>query len=172
MLSASIPRDQKQLHKDVRSLGQILDETSSSESTWSVQDYGAILQHQLDAPLGADLAHFFVHSKETLSGIPIRTFGELLLHPHPPLPALQLVKDFAKQLIQNAQLAYPRPVATILYYASIAAARTRTATWISELPQKELMKGLRWARKQVWVSAKLRPLFEEAMAAAGIRSAS
>lgn len=142
-------------------LGRLLQETSHTHSMWSGPDYGPILQHQLNAPLGADLAQLLAHTEETLSGLSIHTFGELLLHPNPSVPALRLVKEFAKQLSENARFAYPRPVATMLYYASICAAWLRTRTRITTLSDSEIRKGLQWALKQAWLPASLKPLFVE-----------
>lgn len=158
--SLSVP-DRQTLETEVGALGRFLKETSHSRTTWSEPDYGSILQHQLKAPLGADLAQLLANTEETLSDIPIRTFGELLLHPSPPVPALILVKDFAKQLNKNARFAYPRPVATMLYYASICAAWIRGPVQITNLSHSEILKGVQWALKQAWLPSPLKPLFEE-----------
>ena len=156
--SVATPAD---LESKANLFNQFLSETSHSHSAWSGQDYGPIMLHQLAAPLGPDLALLIAHAEETLSGVSIRTFGDLLLHPSPPVPALTLVKDFAKQLSENARFAYPRPVATMLYYASICAAWLHARTKITHLSETEIRKGVRWALKQTWLPEPLRPLFAE-----------
>ncbi len=148
------------LESETERLGRVLAETSHSRSTWSDQEYGPIMLHQLSAPLGADLTLLFPQTEDTLTDDAPRSFEELLLHPSPPLPALILVKDFAKQLSRNARFAYPRPVAMMLYYASICAAWLRTGTRITNLSDAEIRKGVCWALKRSWLPASLKSLFE------------
>lgn len=157
------PTDRRQT--EARILVNLMDETTSSHSAWRDGDYGAILLHQLNAAVVSDLTQLFpdVHLDQLYD----RSFRDLLLHPDPPIEALRLVKEFAKQLNHRAQLAYPQDVATVLYFASIAAAELRTGTVITELPRPEVLSGYRWAAHRPWISADIKGLFDEAVRQTG-----
>src|SRR5262249_34840287 len=97
-------------------------------------------------------------------------FAGLLSQPAPPVPLLELVKDFAKKseekrkgaAAQNpAEGAGPLPanVATVLYYASIIAARVKCGVRISKWDDARLRQGAQWALEQPWVDEPLRELF-------------
>lgn len=122
-----------------------------------------MLRHQLDASLHEDLSLVFRSARAALADVSIRTFGELLHHPAPPVEALRMVKDFAKQLHSQARHAYPEDVATVLYFASIAAAALRAGAAISNLPASKRHEGYAWARSRTWLPTELKPLFDEAL---------
>jgi len=156
--------DHRKLKTEARILKGLMDETTHERVTWTDRDFGPMIEHQMKAPLAGDLGQLLPDINDTLSETPIRTFRELLCHPHPPASVLRLVKDFAKQLLRSSQYAYPEQVATVLYYASIAAAETRIQTKITNLPRSEIHKGYAWSRAQSWIPEDLRRLFEEALA--------
>ena len=147
-----------------RHLDGLMDDTSCARRAWTNRDYGPIIEHQLDADLPDDLLRLFPNAVETLAGLDVSTFGELLFHPAPSVPALRLIKEFAKQLGENAWLAYPEDVANILYYAAIAAAECHAQEAITQLPREEVLKGYRWAQARPWIPERLRDLFESALA--------
>ena len=155
------------MRAEARSLDGLMDEATLVRQAWANNDYAPMIEHQLDAELVDDLVRIFPNATETLAGIGALTFGDLLSHPAPSVPALRLVKEFAKQLGKNAWLAYPEPVANVLYFAAIAAAECQAQANITELPRPEVLKGYRWARAQVWTPAGLKGLFENALAGGG-----
>ncbi len=152
------------LRTEARKMNGLMNKTTCVRLAWSDNDYAPMLEHQLDADLRDDLAQIFPNAAGPLAGIEAATFGDLLFHPQPSTPALRLVKEFAKRLNENAWLAYPEDVATVLYYAAIVAAELRAHTAITDLPREEVLKGYRWSRDLAWIPAKLRQLFDEALA--------
>src|SRR5688572_25842910 len=93
-------------------------------------DAGAILRHQLDAPL-AELE--FADAPAALPaadpGPPLQSFLDLMTHPSPPQLLLRRVKEWAKRGMEQHEgddaFPVPREVAGVLYYAAIAVALAR-----------------------------------------------
>lgn len=131
-------------------------------SAWDEQDLGPMLNHQLNAPLKSDLSMVFLNIQDTLQQVSDLTFGALLQHPRPPESALTLVKDFAKHLHREGEAAYPAKIATVLYYASIAAA-ARAGMKITSLSADKIREGCQWALTQTWLTPGLKQLFTNAL---------
>jgi hypothetical protein len=96
-------------------------------------------------------------------GLLLSSFADLFNHPAPSLALLQLVKDFAKANRNHPESGLPREIATALYFASIAAALVRLDERISQLPDTELQRGLRWTQEQKWLDEKTRTLLDGAL---------
>jgi hypothetical protein len=140
----------------------------SAAPGWDRGELGAVLRHQLAVPLrsglGAPLDELDRRLAESggFQGLGAMSFGDLLLHPRPPIEALKLVKDFGKILRRSESAPLlPREIATVIYYASIAAAGLRCGVSISRLDPEKLKKGFRWALSQPWLDESIRRLFEE-----------
>src|SRR5262249_18508201 len=92
---------------------------------------GVLLRRLLSTPVPVDLRVLEPETAEKLrswadaQGLILKSFGDLLAHPHPLLELLEFVKDFAKENRTDAESPLPREVATVLYYACIAAALAR-----------------------------------------------
>jgi hypothetical protein len=144
---------------------------SLSEATpsWYPEELADIWRHQLNAPLTLDLAETGSESANTiarLSGVspaPLRTFGDLLTHPWPPLKLLRLVKDFAKVRRTQKHSGYPPEVATALYYAVIALALSRQGVHITQLSAEDLRHGFEWATELTWLDEPTRQLLSHAL---------
>jgi hypothetical protein len=140
-----------------------------AQRPWRQEELAAVLQHQLDAPLQVNLAGLGptraaqVRVLSEAEGLLLKKWRDLLQHPHPPLDLLCLVKGFAKAHREHPQSPLPREVATVLYYASIVAARLRCGERITELPDADLRKGLHWAIDQAWLDPWLKELFASAL---------
>ncbi len=126
-----------------------LDET---QSLWSEDDNVAIIHHLLDSPI-PDISN---SSTTTL------TFGRLLAAHHPDVEHLRHVKEFAKSCRTNPQSELPQDIATVVYYAAIAAARLRCGHAISQLSVVELRDGINWALTRDWLPDPLKQLFQAA----------
>jgi hypothetical protein len=96
-------------------------------------------------------------------GLLLSSFSDLFNHATPPLQLLQLVKDFAKANMDHPESGLPREIATALYYTSIAAALLRLDKRISQLPDADLQRGLRWAQEQRWLDEKTKGLVAAAL---------
>jgi hypothetical protein len=136
---------------------------------WRPEELGAILRHQMSAPIMVDLGAFGPRAAARLTalseaqGLLLKSFGDLFHHPTPPLELLELVKDFAKANLDAPEGGLPAEIATVLYYASIAAALVHLAARLSQLPDAELRRGLRWAAGQSWLDEKTAGLLARAL---------
>jgi hypothetical protein len=146
-----------------------------SQAHWRPDELGEILKHQIEAPLVFDLGTVEGQFTDDPSGPAeaavesdasrVSSFGELFLHPRPPLPLLRLTKRFAKTSDRRKANPLPEEVATVLYYAAIVAALLRHGERISRVSDSTLGMGVDWVLQQPWVAGPLRGLFEEARAA-------
>lgn len=152
------------LNMEARKMNGFMNETTDMRFAWTEADYLPMLEHQLDARLMDDLVRIYPKAVKILKEHTTSTFGDLIFCPTPSIPVLRKVKDFAKQLYENANLAYPEDVAIFLYYSVIVAAELHARTAISELPRTEVLRGYRWSRDRLWAPPKLKSLFEEALA--------
>jgi hypothetical protein len=148
-----------------QSLARLLEPEAGGKTEWSASDLAAILRHQLKAPLRADLSSTNPDAGKTLDTVSAATpapatFGELFAHPHPPLELLELAKEFGKALRRDPAGGVPAEVATVIYYASIVAARLRCGRQISDLDEATLRRGIQWALARPWLDAAIRALFE------------
>ena len=156
---------------DPQGLAILMQTGSPGERVWLPEELAAVLRHQMTAPLEADLPalgrraaqqfHAALGARQTL----FKTFGDLLRHPFPPVELLDLAKQFAKMNRASATSPLPPDVATILYFACIAAALIRCRRRISTLPDAQLLDGLRWCAERPWVDATTRALLLNGMAA-------
>ena len=154
----------------LRSHSNLLSRLMQSELAppeWARREFGDILKHQLAAPLIFDLGSVLgnqIDGALELERREIRNFGDLLRHPKPPLPLLRLAKDFAKASDHGNEALLPSEIATVLYFACLAAARVRLRIQISELDDEALLKGIRWCASQQWLDSDTRTLFDETIA--------
>jgi hypothetical protein len=137
---------------------------------WRPEELAAIFRHQMSAPVMVDLGTFDPRTAtrlRTLSeaqGLLLRSFDDLFHHSAPPIELLELVKDFAKANMDHPESGLPGEIAAALYYASIAAALVRLDARISQLPDADLQRGLRWAMGQAWLDEKAKELLTQALA--------
>jgi len=73
------------------------------------------------------------------------------------------VKHFAKANRNHPASALPNEIATLLYFESIAVARTRCRRRITSLSEKEIDAGIAWALAQDWVDSQTKSLLREAV---------
>lgn len=148
-------------------LAKMLDFGAGQQPLWASDELGAIFQHQMNSPLEPDLARMDPALRDRLgplmagSSEPLRTFGDLFRHPHPPLELLQATKQFAKYS-RTREESLPRELATVLYFLAIAAAWTRHRQRITALDGEPLLSGLAWARQQPWLDEHSRAILAEA----------
>ena len=155
------------VHADPHSVSTLLNFHDLHRHSWETPELGEMLRHQLNAPLqmglgtlSAEVSHQLRASSD-LS--PLLTLGQLLAHPQPPLELLKLVKRFAKTCKSDVHNPLPPKLVMLLYYVSIAAALVRLGQRISELPDPQLRRGLRWLAAQAWVTPEIQTLLTEAM---------
>jgi hypothetical protein len=76
---------------------------------------------------------------------------------------LKITKDFAKACRLSPHSPLPREVASVLYFACIAAAMVRCRRRISGLTNDALTDGLHWVLARPWLDAPTRALVEESL---------
>ncbi len=154
---------------DRKQLATLLDLSPEPERLWRDEELGAILRHQLTAPMQVDLVNLErglavkVRNLADAQGLTLKSFGDLLAHPNPPVELLQVTKDFAKACRLSNRGALPHEIASVLYFASIAAALVRCRRRITGLPNDALADGLRWVLARPWLDAPTRTLIEESL---------
>ena len=143
--------------------------SEQSHGDWQAADLADMMAHQLRASLVFDLGHTCEAQRQRIQrilledGANLVTFSDLLEHPNPPVELLNLAKDFAKSRYHHREGPLPPKIATLLYYACIAAARLRLDKRITELADEDIAAGLEWALKQSWVDRTTRRLFERCL---------
>ena len=155
---------------DRRQLATLLDmPADDAERLWQDEELGALLRHQMTAPMQVDLINLErglalkVRSLAESLGLTLKSFGELLAHPNPPLELLKITKDFAKACRLSPNSPMPREIASVLYFASIAAALVRCRRRITGLTNEALAEGFRWVLSRPWLDAPTRSLTEESL---------
>ncbi|MBL7115040.1 MAG: hypothetical protein ISS35_04675 [Kiritimatiellae bacterium] len=157
----------------------LLNEAVTEDQLWSAEDLQDVCNHQWDAPLAIDLNGLEdTHAErvETLAaakGLLLRSFGDLLEHPHPPLELLMLAKEFAKRSLSSPHATLPHDVARMLYFASIATALSRCNRRITTLSDDQIAEGIRWALSRDWLLSEARAVLTlglETLKLAGRRS--
>ena len=94
--------EQALLDSDSHAMAALLDAGSDDAQIWNPAELAAILKHQLSAPIQVDLTAMEQRLAARLrlaagaQGLLLKSFGDLLHHPNPPLELLKLTKDFAK----------------------------------------------------------------------------
>jgi len=90
--------------------------------------------------------------------------GQLLTDPQPCLEDLKRLKDHAKALRHDPDATLPPELATLIYFASLAAALVRCGVSISRLPGRSMLEGWKWALAQPWLEPALTDLLRHACA--------
>jgi hypothetical protein len=130
---------------------------------WSAQDLRVILRHQLATRLESDLGDLTAELGDPSPAARSITFASLLQQPHPSLGLLRRAKLFAKACKLDADGPLPEEVATVLYFALIAAALLRCNERISRLDDPALASALRWVLGKDWVDDSVQQLMRQAL---------
>jgi hypothetical protein len=149
---------------DPARIAGLLDSNPSPRSAWSPDEIGLILRHQLASPVSDGLG-LPSPSAPALQEVLLRSAGDVLRDPCPPVEVLEHMRRCAKRQRSDAASAVPPEVPTVLYYAAITAAMMRRGTRISDLDDGQLRDGLEWLVAQAWLDETTRALFAEGLAA-------
>lgn len=164
--------------QEPKTLLKLLKVGRETEGAWGPGDLGAILRHQLAAPLSFDLAETAdaregeAPSEPQSPGLARSpalpqtpgTFADALHGSGASVELLGLIKDFAKSAGDEREGGLPREVATLLYYLSIAAALVHHGMRITSLNDEGLRQGMSWALGQGWIDEKTRGVLREGLA--------
>jgi len=150
-------------------LSQMLSLDGEPTGLWRPEELSGILRHQLEVPLDLELIlrddSTPASSKEgpTSAERAYPSLAALLADSAAPLPLLKRLKDYTKAAGANPDSPLPEEIATLLYFAAIAAAFVHHATRISGLGNDGLQWGFSWALGETWVADELRSLFTDAL---------
>lgn len=155
------------IRSDPERLARVFAAALEDQVTYSQEELGAIMRHQLAAAVEFDLGGLDPGGQRLLQAAGacgqrggIRTFRELLFHEHPPIQLLQLTKDFAKNHLHHPDSPLPPEIALALYYASIVVALVRLNRSLTWLTPADLVRGLRRMLSQHWLDNDLRRLYQ------------
>src|SRR5215212_4964702 len=104
---------ESRVQADPASLVKMLEMDDSTQREWRDADVGAMLRHQLAAPLATELK-LSPGRREELSKASIVTFADLIGSTAPPLWLLEEAKQFAKTSLSKMEGPL-KQVATLLY---------------------------------------------------------
>jgi len=150
-----------------RLLAELLGLDGSQGKPWQGFELGAMLRHQLTAPIEIDLGSLDetitnkLRALAAAEGLLIRSFGDLLRHPNPPRELLVIIKHYAKAHLASPESSMPPQIMEVLYLASIAAGLVRLGERITSLTDTEIHQGCRWALKQPWMEEGTKELLKE-----------
>lgn len=137
---------------------------------WPERDRAAMFQHQLRMPLLLAAAPEHPGTREGEDADDphhdqrASTWRALLTEPVPSLKMLRAAKRFAKNSTRSDEPPIPPELATVLYYATIAAALVRLGERLSSLDDAALRAGFQWGLEQSWVDPGVAELFQNGVA--------
>lgn len=148
-----------------RRLERLMELGLAADGSLRPAELRALWRHQLGSPFQFDLGNIEPNEGARLrelsaaEGLLLRSLGELLQHPHPPLELLRLAKDFAKAHEQSPDAPLPPEMSRVLYYAAVAAAWARCGCRMTALDDGQLRRAFDWALAQPWVDDATKELF-------------
>lgn len=154
---------------DPKLLANLLDRRLPERHIWTDDECGAIFRHQVRTPITFELSCLDpadvdkVRQLAAARDLMLKSFQDLFHHPNPPVALLRITKDFTKASSLHPASGLPGDVAKTLYILSIAVARLRCGVMISELDERALEKGIRWAIQRPWLDEASRSLLSEAL---------
>ncbi len=156
---------QEILKAPAKRLSQIMKLGLDQTGQLTPDDLRSVLEAQLDSPIhevigltAQALERNMQDTGITAEDLP-GTLRELMQQQHPPLPLLELVKDFAKRCREQVDHPVPSEVATLLYYLCIAVALNRHNKQIARLSAVKIKDGFNWVQAQPWIDNDLKQYF-------------
>jgi hypothetical protein len=141
---------------------------------WNDSEVGQVLRHQLEAEVATASAYegsadsYAAVMQESGGKHSIKTFRDLLVHPHPPEDLLQLVKQFAKAHLSSGSSPLPREVSQVLYFGAIVSGLLQGYRGVSTLTSGEVRRGAEWAMGLPWIDEGLLRLFHRYLSEGGV----
>lgn len=162
----------KRTRRDVTSmLESLLDPDLAERRDWHPEELGALLEHQWNAPLEADLGQLAPERALLLKRLCeadhllLKSYGELFAHPMPPIEILEMIKDYAKRQLARPNLELPEEMAMVLYVLSVVVARLRCGQRITSQPDETVRSNIQSVLTQPWVTEPVARLLREGLTA-------
>jgi hypothetical protein len=153
--------------EDAEMLERLVDPQLTAERLWDERELGEVLEHQMAAPVVADLQTLdnvvALQAAQLCSAARpvILSYRDLFEHPAPPERVLRFVSRFAREQLGAAEPQLPARIARLLYFASAAAARVRLRCAISPLSCEELQAGLQRLAAEPCLDERTRGLLQK-----------
>jgi hypothetical protein len=94
------------------------------------------------------------------------TLNDIFTDPAPSIESLRAIKDWSRRSSRSKDSPLPLDVASLLYFASIAAAQVPRGQWISKLDPAIFGRGIEMFLAEPWLREPLRGLLQESHAQA------
>jgi hypothetical protein len=151
---------------DTHRLARLLVEDLEERDNWFRNELGAMLTHQLGAPVESELfgqegAAVRSHVESVAGGSRL-TFRDVLFTQATSVAWLVRVKEYAKARLERKDPCFPAELARVLYYGSVLAARQRFGEEITSLTDAEFRIGVEWVIQQDWIEDEVRDWFRSA----------
>lgn len=160
--------------RDVASmLEATLDPDLEERRAWHPQELAAILNHQWNAPLEADLGGVSPERSRLLrclceaDQLLIKSYGDVFSHPMPPIEILEMIKDYAKRNLARPDRELPEGIAEVLYTLSVVIARVRCNQRITSQDDEAVRRNIRSVLARSWVTQPVIDLLREGLQAFG-----
>jgi hypothetical protein len=148
-------------------LAKMLQVDVDRDALWPPADLGALFQHLCSLPLAQACesldGNYTAPPASFLAGKDVRTVGELLSHPQAPLEALAELKRLARNSARREASDVPSEIATLLYFASNAAALVHHGQRITKSGDEVLRYGFGLVRDRPWLDERMRSLLDAAL---------
>ena len=147
-------------------LSELIGLETAAPRAWNAEELGAVLRHQLSAPVQFELSQLSKATAGKLATLAdaqhllLKSFSDLFQHPNPPVELLIMVKDFAKASGRHPDSLLPEEVAYVLYYAAIIAARRSCGRRITKLDDPTLRHCIELTLAKPWLDEPTRALFQ------------
>jgi hypothetical protein len=152
-------------------LKRLMDPSRADPVTWSSSELAQMLEHQLNAPLADEIARAAASTNrgsgsaaKILKETGCKTAAELLRHDAPSVPALKLLKDFAKSLMTDQADSLPRDVGRVLYVLTILRGRAVHLHEVTTLSDESITREARRCLSFIWLPESVRLMIREGLA--------
>ncbi len=156
-------------NSDPGRLAELIGLEHGAPRAWNAEELGAVLRHQLSAPVQFDLGRLDRGESLRLATVAdaqqllVRSFHDLLHHPNPPLELLAMVKEFAKANLSHPDSPLPPEIANVFYYASIISAWIGCRRRITKLDNQRLRAGVEMILAYPWLDDATRSLLRRGL---------
>jgi hypothetical protein len=133
-------------------------ETDSGRSVASLLEAKLASELPLEVSLADSLPAVLGVPCESMDRYRGRSTAELLSDPQVDLNALTTLKDYAKELVRRSRSEVTTDVATVLYYAAIAAALVFHDARITQHDYRQLERSFDELAREPWLAANLQAL--------------
>jgi hypothetical protein len=143
---------------DITLVANLFHLDADQDSVWEPLDLERLLRRLLNAPVAEALRGF------SQIGTQSTTLAAVFTEPGPSLEMFTAIKEWSRRSTRAPEPPLPSDIASLLYFAAIAAAHLRHGQWISKLDPALLRQGIEMLLAKPWLGEPFRGLFQEFIA--------